>query len=1357
MRAIPFRARSDSEATRTSPGTPTAQPEPAIAPDRLRRVTKACQAWIKKLIDPSRRNNLLFFRELKEGTLDLSSASAEALAALLSPSEEGIPLDRFIDRTDLQTASGKLQEISRRARSNQEERGLETLYLALGLATWPAADGGRPYAAPVLLMPVAVEQQGTERRRVLLRRSGDVQPNLVLLHHLGLQGIDIQAEQLVDLVEGDDEGEAFDLDPAFEFARAKCVDIPEFAIDCRFILGNFSFQKMAMVEELRSRGEAFATHNLIAAIAQDPSGRSAVQSGRSDMDPGELDRQTPDQEFLVLDADSTQQRAIGCALAQQSGVISGPPGTGKSQTISNLIAECAARGQRVLFVAEKRAALEAVFKRLHNKGLGHLCLDLHGADVSRAKVMESIAQSLERVRDAAPVDVADVHRRYLERRERLNRHVQRMHAKTGSGFTIFELQGKLLRLPTVATSAVRWRGTDLQSIDAKKADEIVELLRELAAFERLVLGTASSPWARATLTLPADARRFHDLAREVSGTWTDVVGAAAPMLTDVGLKDAATLPELADRLQILCDAQSVLAGFSATVFGPRLPGLCEALLPARMFATRVWASIFNSRYRAARSEAASLRIRQLDRVPDLLSEVEKALEVWERWLTVRSGQFVPQLRERASTLGDHLALLFAKVVELEQVLNVSLSSLSLADLERVLRQLAEDDRTPFDIVRVTELETALRLLRAGPLMDETRSQKFASASWMERFRHAWLRSWLDAAFVDAPEIASFRGATHHNVVEEFKKLDQERLMLSACRVQRTHAENVIKVRNQFPDQDAIVKREAGKKRRHLPLRKLFQQAPDVMTALHPCWMASPLSVSQLLPADRQYFDVVIFDEASQVLPEDAVTSLYRGQRAVVAGDRRQLPPTTFFATETDGEGDEETATEGFESLLDVMSSFLDPAWGLDWHYRSRDESLIAFSNHHVYGDRLVTFPGAGGPPVLTHVLVPHVPGPADEESSSAEVTRVVELVMQHAEERPHETLGVIAMGLAHAKRVEAAIDRTLQTRPELAEFFDPQHPERFFVKNLERVQGDEREAIILTVGYGKDAGGQLPYRFGPLLLEGGERRLNVAVTRARGRMTVVSSFSHFDMDPARSSREGVKHLRAYLEYAASGGKNATRSEGTSVPLNDFEQAVCDALRERGVQLMPQWGASKYRIDLVARHPTQPGRFVLAVECDGATYHSSATARDRDRLRQQHLEALGWRFHRIWSTDWFLNRDSEIARFENAFRAAVEAAEVGDSERGAQTAARSAPIAPATTPRPSAGEPRLARPSIPRQDSINEYPPADIDRLVRWIMSDSLKTDDEVVAEAVRELGFARRGARIDAAIRSSIARVRLRP
>ena len=669
-----------------------------------------------------------------------------------------------------------------------------------------------------------------------------------------------------------------------------------------------------------------------------------------------------------------------------------------------------------------------------------------------------------------------------------------------------------------------------------------------------------------------------------------------------------------------------------------------------------------------------------------------------------------------------------------------------------VQALAADRATPPRLPRLNEIERELEERGAGALVTELREHRPPLQKSADIFEHAWLASCMESARAQHPALAGFNGRTHDRLVAEFRQLDEERIALASNRARRSHAEHVVDVMNANPEQESLVRREAAKKARFTPFRRLVREASEVLTALRPCWMASPLSVSHLLPAERALFDVILFDEASQVLPEDAVPALLRGRNAIVAGDRLQLPPTTFFVASDDGEDELEdgAATEGFESILDLMSGLLDP-WTLDWHYRSRDESLIAFSNRHIYGDRLVTFPSPVGEHSISHVLVGAALEDGQEESSSPEVLRVVELVLENAATRPAESLGVIALGIQHARRLEAAIEEALKLRPELDGFFDQSRSERFFVKNLERVQGDERDAIILSVGYGKDRAGRLPYRFGPLLMEGGERRLNVAITRARKRMTVVSSFTHHDMDPSRSRARGVGLLRQYLEYSTSGGTRLSEDGVRRFPSNAFECDVRDALTENGLRLLEQWGASRYRIDLVAQHPRTPGRFVLAIECDGASYHASPTARDRDRLRQQHLEKLGWRFHRIWSTDWFARRDDELDRAVRAYEAAVRAADAHEepagSTGGSGGQAGGSPLVVAPK--------RTRRPSFDQRPSITDFSQDELEGMVAWIQSDGrLRTDDEILEEAIAELGFDRRGSRITASIRAAIVRWR---
>jgi hypothetical protein len=447
-----------------------------------------------------------------------------------------------------------------------------------------------------------------------------------------------------------------------------------------------------------------------------------------------------------------------------------------------------------------------------------------------------------------------------------------------------------------------------------------------------------------------------------------------------------------------------------------------------------------------------------------------------------------------------------------------------------------------------------------------------------------------------------------------------------------------------------------------------------------------------------------------------------------------------------------------------MRSVAEGARPLQWHYRSRDESLIVFSNQQIYrpdGQEMITFPGPGAESAVTHVLVEGATGgDGAEESNAEEVRRVVELVLEHAEDRPEETLGVIAMGIKHASRIQAALDEALRGRLDLEAFFDESRHERFFVKNLERVQGDERDAILLSIGYGKDRTGKLLYRFGPLNQEGGHRRLNVAVTRARRRMTVVSSFSHTDMEPGRSKAKGVELLRLYLQFAARGGEAPEEAARPETALTGFEADIQEALTARGIPLLPRWGASRYSIDLVARHPDRPGRFVLAIENDGASYAAVPTARDRDRLRPQHMEALGWRYHRIWSTDWFMRREEEIERAWAAFQAAVAAADREDadagSERGGTPFEEPEPLELLLHAEAHGTLVRGHRPMVGRRETITQYHSSELRALAQWIQSDGrLRTDDELIAEMVRELGFQKRGARIEARCREVLEQLRV--
>ncbi|MCI0681953.1 MAG: AAA domain-containing protein, partial [Gemmataceae bacterium] len=516
---------------------------------------------------------------------------------------------------------------------------------------------------------------------------------------------------------------------------------------------------------------------------------------------------------------------------------------------------------------------------------------------------------------------------------------------------------------------------------------------------------------------------------------------------------------------------------------------------------------------------------------------------------------------------------------------------------------------------------------------------------------AFWNRWLEWVFQLDPALAGFRRDEHERVLADFRALDHQRLQSAASRVVQSVAAHMGAVDE---GEVALLMKEAHKKTRHLPLRRLFEAIPRLLLQLKPCLLMSPLSVSQFLPADpaKLRFDLVVFDEASQIVPEDAIGAIARGQQVLVTGDNRQLPPTTFFQ-QTLGESEETEEDPGlFESVLDTCLGAGFPQQWLRWHYRSQHEHLIAFANDRIYENRLVTFPGAIAEDPDLGVQLCHVAdGKYDRggrRDNPREAQVVADLVFEHLRRQPDRTLGVIAFSFAQMEAIEDELDRRLEDAPELEPMFHDDRLDSLFVKNLETVQGDERDVIILSVGYGPDELGKIALNFGPLNRQGGERRLNVAVTRARRKLIVVSSIRARDI--ARATTKGIQFLQQYLDYAEHGitALRPTPPPSPEAPSRHaLEADVRQVLAERGYTVVPQVGCASYRVDLAVVDPNQPGRFLLGIEFDGPMYAQASTARDRDRLRHEVMERLGWKLHRIWGLSWLLRRGEEVERLTRA--------------------------------------------------------------------------------------------------------------
>jgi very-short-patch-repair endonuclease len=533
----------------------------------------------------------------------------------------------------------------------------------------------------------------------------------------------------------------------------------------------------------------------------------------------------------------------------------------------------------------------------------------------------------------------------------------------------------------------------------------------------------------------------------------------------------------------------------------------------------------------------------------------------------------------------------------------------------------------------------------------------------QSFEWTWYSGILREAYKENLVLAKFDRQNHENNIETFCKLDDVMLEYNRIRISLKHWENI--PRYQGSGNLRILQHEFAKKGRHLPIRKIMEQAGDAIQAIKPVFMMSPISVAMYLSPIGPKFDMVIFDEASQVKPADAFCSIIRANQTIVVGDSKQMPPTSFFdklsRTDDDDEFEEEeiNVTQDIESILSLMNSQIPrenhKRTYLRWHYRSKHDSLISPSNRMFYDDKLVIFPTANRKCDELGLKFHHLPNTIYERGRSRtnpeEARIIVEAVSQHIKKYPHLSLGIAAFSLAQQEAILDFLEIKRSMEPEFIDF-EKGHPnEPLFVKNLETIQGDERDVIFISVGYGKDENGFVSMSFGPVNMEGGERRLNVIMTRARCRCEIFSNITAEDIRLSETPGEGVKALKSYLYFANTGGFEYPRPSG-QLPMSPFEEEVIDRLTRHGYKVVPQVGSSGFFIDIGVCDPENSDKFILGIECDGAKYHSAKSARDRDRLRQEVLENRGWNIYRIWGTDWWRNQEQEFKRLIEAINRAI---------------------------------------------------------------------------------------------------------
>lgn len=1353
-------------------------------------IKRASKEWRSSLIDVGGNNRLLNYRP-NASTLDLGSASSRSITRLLDGEMLSIN-ELFNTPSEIEKAKKACASLARKQREALEEFGVPVAFLASGLATWDP-EGTKQLAsaleeeldledkersqvkpkytrpnAPVLLRPVELLRKRGAQDSWSIQLVDDFQLNTVLHHVLNADGKRLNSDEVQEL----DDNTLDSMQEMLKYVAEACDDIKDFEIKDEFLLGAFSYQKQPMVADIDDL-EALSQSPLVAALAGEEQAIASVRHQSGEFDDSTPDYSPVDSEFLVLDADSSQSFVVNAALAGRNLVVEGPPGTGKSQTIANIIASLVASNKDVLFVAQKRAAVSAVLGRLESVGLGDIVMDAFAATGSRRYVAEELNNALASQQRAGIPNVSKLQYELEDSRNTLVGHKDALSdTKYGWGLSVLDLWMKKLEISEESHVDFRLKAKTFESwseTDIERHADAIDELSNIGALEETWINAIG--WAPRAIKnndalssvndllitlqnehLPKGLEQLKSISEkleiEVPDSWEDVTTLLSTL--DKAARVHEVLPQIIDNSQNFEKVSLIFSAVDKT-YRARLHKKISWLEKRRLLKhLREWAPGLSAQDRAV--------------------NVRLAFELWE---TAGSAgvQLPPKGYEKAKTavLG-----LKASLGEMQQFIQgFDLFDISLSELSARLLSLSKD-QSRSRMPRAAKLRSKLKQAGLKPVIKlvENMSQSSDAGTIDSGAILKWVvySSILDDAIANSLELSSVDGEQLERASERFQINDVEHLNANAARIRRKFAEKLKYILDNFPEEHQILRTEVTRKRKFRTIRSLISEAPNVMLAAKPVWAMSPLQVSKLLPSYR-VFDVVIFDEASQIIPADAIPALIRANQVIVAGDSRQLPPTEFFTKVLEDEpgSDEEeinrliaeenaalgvavepsvkpqrqdSFTRDAESILFAFDRVLaGQSRRLLWHYRSKDERLIAVSNAHVYDSSLTTFPAADSGDAIRYISVPPSSGVNGKTNSpEKEVDKVVQLILDHYKNFPDESLGVITFGSPHQRRIEMALEKAMQKNPPFADWIASGNSDPFFVKNIERVQGDERDAIILTVGYGKEPDGKLKLFWGPLLKEGGERRLNVAISRAKKRMTLVTSFSPDDVAEDAHDSAGFRLMYRFLRFMASGGKELTGGVDRNQPLNPFEIDVRNRLEEAGLQLDPQFGVGSYRLDFAVRHPEHPGAHVLAIEADGASYHSGHTARERDRLRQTLLEQRGWVFHRIWSTDWFNDADSEVDKVLESYKDALKSFQYGSKSK--EKIHDSIPAWHVES------NDRKELPYFPKGLPITEYSQQLLLSIVLAMRSDGvLRSNDEELDELVRVLGYSKKGSRIVATLK----------
>ncbi|MFZ3588904.1 AAA domain-containing protein [Bacillus sp. DJP31] len=1170
--------------------------------------------------------------------------------------------------------SNKLTSLFRNIKGIEEETGLYDLYVGYPYITGNMLDGTF-IRAPLFLYPVRLEREKASGTQWKLHfDDGGAQLNRTLfLAFKKYSGIHVPDEifdeaeeqvQSINFLKWISWLKNYSLNILWSnqsevqsFKDYKQDEVPDykngqFELENMAILGNFPQGNSAILkdyEDLISMVEGGNTDlGVIGELLQAGEELDKISEPGDDLDAEERREQSENERFFVLDTDASQEEIIKEVDNQKGIVIHGPPGTGKSQVIVNLIANSISQNKKVLLVCQKRAALDVVYQRLDSIGLSSHVALLHDEKNDRKSLYRKLHSLLEDDLSTQELETElnQISSKIEQAESQLNAIAKGLYEVHQHGFKAYDLYG--LSKPVTSLDTILNIENVLTSL---YKDNLEEVLIKIFSYGKYYSRFGSPNY-------PLKSR--------------------SPF-TNLDMKDSLTIVEILKNVQEKAK-QSIdyLEKFEQDFVTPeyswnisdKLEKIYDDLSPDEKRSLQKlrlwWWTSFTGK----------------TIVEEMLNEEKfKGLSSKE-WPKLRESlrllYELSQVSEKMSKEVDSLKTYFSKVALTQLNERITKGDIPLTDFQQQQEFIIQDFEELRNMDRTYEeslpfIKTIIDLLKQK---SGDNVHKQLADEWVDLVKQSAYIHWIDQIERKHPSLTKIGTEELDKVRENFKDLLVQKRNLAVKVLINILLKRLYQVKQHNSKAMRELKHQVGKKRQVWPVRKLVREfSLNGLLDAMPIWLTSPETASAIFPLQKDLFDVVIFDEASQCTVENGLPSAYRGKTLVVAGDEKQLPPSSLFKGEIQGDEDDEEQMElqESESLLNLAKRIL-PERMLQWHYRSKSEELINFSNHAFYNGNIQIAPNVQPLKSPAALQWRKVEGKWINQCNVIEAEAVVELIKNIMINNPLKTVGVITFNAKQQDKILDIIDREVEKDQEFGVLYQQvmskDLDERLFVKNIENVQGDERDFIIFSIAYARNEEGRVYNRFGTLGQQGGENRLNVAITRAKEQIYVVSSIEPSDLNVATAKNDGPRLLRSYLEYAkAVSSLRKDEVEAVLVQLNEnknikkqaatlsfdspFEEQVYNELTKLGYKVDTQVGMSGYRIDLSVVHPNYPEKYILGIECDGAMYHSAPSAKERDVYRQKFLESKGWKITRIWSRTWWRNSSVEIERIDQMIKQMVK--------------------------------------------------------------------------------------------------------